>query len=143
MFQPGHAGHSLGQVSFVAGHENGEGREGKVGRHDTVYGAEGLTVRDDKTWLLAQGGQGSRQFVILRHNGCGAGVEEVPNGLLFRQDQASFGSRLVDGDDQDREVSRGNEVRAKREGRLLSGTRRAKVSFKSAMFVPVALLTMR
>ena len=99
-----------GKAAFIAGEEDGEGREGNIfGRIRRDFGKD-LRIGDDETGLFPEGGQRIAELIFLGNDRHGVGLEDVADHLLLREDQAAFGCGFVNGDDKHDEIGRGKQI---------------------------------
>ncbi len=59
---------------------------------------------------MSEGDEDVREFVFLTDHSGTAGVENVADSLLLREDEAAFGCGFVDGDDKDDNITLSEEV---------------------------------
>ena len=107
------AAHGAREQPLVARHQDREARQRHVCGHDAGDLREDLAVRDHHRGPGAGGGEAlerAREDRLLHHDGLAAGVEHVAHHHLLGQDQPSLGGRLVDGDHQDHDVARDEQV---------------------------------
>ena len=102
--------HCSFQTSLVPGKQNGEGC-----KRDFPWGILGnlfkyLAVCDHHSGLLSQAFQGFLQPVFLHNYRDPVGIQDIPDGLLLRQDQPSLWRRFVDRHYQDYKVSRRQQI---------------------------------
>ena len=110
LFQGRDAADGRFQQALVPGHEDGERRQAHVHRRIGRHFGKDLTVRNDQGRLLAQTFQRMAQFIFLDDDSRAVVVDDFPDSLLLRQDEAPFRRCRIDGDDEDDEIAALDEV---------------------------------
>ena len=110
LFQGRDAADGRFQQAFMSSHEDGERRQAHVHRRVGRHFGKDLTVCNDQGRFLTQTFQGMAQFIFLDDDGRTVVVDDFPDSLLLRQDEAPFRRCRIDGDDEDDEVAALDEV---------------------------------
>ncbi|MNE25229.1 hypothetical protein D3C80_1185510 [compost metagenome] len=117
--RPGSADQLL-QIALMAGKQNGKGGERNIRRRISGGLKEHLGVGYNHTRLTSEAFQCQLQLVLFSNNSYGVALQNVPDGLLLGQDQSALWCRLVNGCNQDNQISRREQVADDPEFVLLS-----------------------
>ena len=101
------------QVSFISGEENRKRSERDLFRRIFGNSFEYLAVGDHQPGLFPQALQGLFYPVFLYDHRHGAGVQDIPDGLLLGKDQPSLWRSLVNRHHQHHKISGGQQVSQK------------------------------
>ena len=98
------------QQSFIPCHQDGKRGERDIVRRFSRNLCKYLAVGNDHRRLFAERCKGIRQSVFLNDNCRRIGIQNIPDGLLLRQNQASFRSCLVNWRNQQDKITRVNQI---------------------------------